>query len=968
MFLKSFFSGLCLVLVLFVHGHQSKAQIITISPRFPTTTDSLVIIYDATKGSAGLKDSTNIYIHTGVVTGGPASTGWSNVPMTWGTANAKWKMKNLGNNKFEFRMRPTLFYNISSALTVYRLGFVFRNATGTITGKTSDGSDIFMPMYQPGQQALSFLSLESRFFLANTNQVVPYTGATNVQGNLKVFVNGAEVNSATNDTVISGTVPTSTGGTKKVILRHDGIPSAKDSFTVRVNQPNTIESLPSGIEDGINVLSPTSVILCLRAPAKTSAYVVGEFNNWELTDASQMKNTPDGKFWWVQIDNLDPSKEYTYQYFVDGVLKVADPYSKIILNKDDDAFINASIYPGMKPYPTGKTTGNVSVFRTSEPTFNWQNTSFKRPDRKDLVVYELLIRDFTAAKTYKVLSDTLAYLQKLGVNCIQLMPIMEFEGNLSWGYNPSHHFALDKYYGSATAFKEFVDKAHGMCISVVLDIAMNHAFGQSPLAQLYWNSAQSRPAANNPWLNEVAKHDFNVGSDFNHQSADTRYYLDRVMKHWLQEYKVDGFRWDLSKGFTQTNTLGNTGAWGNYDASRVQIWKNLYDDQQSYSPCSYSILEHFAANNEETELANYGHMFWGNLNYNYTEAVMGYTNTSDLSWGYYRGRGWAKPHLITYMESHDEERMMYKSLQYGNTTQAAQGYSLKDTTNIINRIKLASCFFFTVPGPKMIWQFGELGYGYSINFPCAAPCTNGANRTAAKPPRWDYLKEARRKSLLDVTKSLIALKRFEPVFGTEPTPSSFTIGNTGLKRMVLTHSSRNVVILGNFGIVTSNMTPNFTGTGTWYEFFTGDSITVNATTDPISMTRGEYRIYSNVKWLSPATYIAMLQNTSCVNPPNTDACGNILATAELLSETEKVLVYPNPAQHSCTFQLPYLTDGTARVVLTDMAGREYPVKDVELLGGSFELNLQKAHIAPGLYGVRIRVGTRSFSTKLMIER
>ena len=957
------------LLLLFVGCIQGFSQIVSISPRFPKITDSLTIVYDATRGNGALKDCTAIYIHSGVVTGGANSTTWSNVPMAWGSADPKWRMTNLGNNKFQIKYRPYHFYNISASATVYRLGFVFRNRTGSITGKTETGGDIFKPMYQPGEQAIAFVAPDNKTMLVNLNDPVPYTGAASFPGTLRVLVNGQEMNQVANDTTIAGNVPTSTGGTKKVVLRHDGNPALKDSLTVRVNQPTEIAALPNGVEDGINVLSPTSVVFCLRAPFKNTIYVKGEFNNWELTDAGQMKKTPDGKFFWTQIDGLDPTKTYGYQYFIDGVLTVADPYSDIILDPSNDVFINSNIYPNLKPYPTGKTTGNVSVFSTTETPFNWTVTNFKRPEKKDLVVYELLVRDFANAKTYKTLADTLGYLKKLGVNCIELMPVMEFEGNLSWGYNPSHHYALDKYYGSATAFKQFVDKAHSMCIAVVLDIAMNHAFGQNPMVQMYWNAAQNRPAANSPWFNEVARHDFNVGYDFNHQSADTRYYLDRVMKHWLTEYKIDGFRWDLSKGFTQTNTLGNTAAWANYDAGRVQIWKNIFNDMQSYSPCSYCILEHFAANSEETELANYGLMFWGNLNYNYSEAVMGWVTTSDLGWGYYRNRNWNQPNLLTYMESHDEERLMYKSLQYGNNSQSANGYNLRDTTTILNRIKLASTFFYTIPGAKMIWQFGELGYGYSINYPCTNPCTDGANRTGQKPVRWDYLNEARRRSLLDVTKSLIALKRLEPVFKTEPASAALTVGGVGVKRIVLTHSSRNVVVLGNFGVTTGTVIPNFTGTGRWYEFFTGDSITVTGTTDPLSLARGEYRLYSNVKWLTPATYISMLQNVTCANPPNTDACGNLVSVNdEITAQPDAIQLFPNPASGRCTVAIPYLTDGNATIVLVDFSGKEVNRQSAEMVGGRVELVLEGRKISPGLYGVRIQVGEKKYFAKLLVEK
>ncbi len=959
-----FFFFLIGILCLWQNGNS---QIISISPPFPSITDSLTLIYDATQGSAGLKDCTDIYIHSGVITGGPNATGWSNVPMAWASNNPKWKLSNLGNNKFQYRFRPSNFYGIGATPTVYRLGFVFRNKTGSLTGKTSAGGDIFTPIFQSGQNALGFLGLESRFILANQNQTVTYSASSNFAGTLRVFINGVEVNSGPGQSLLNGSIPTSSGGTRKVILRSDANPALADSFIVRVNQPNIVEALPPGIEDGINILDPNTAILCLRAPFKNNVYAIGEFSNWELNDNNQMKKSPDGKFWWVQLNNLDPSKEYAYQYLVDGQLRIADPYSGIILDPFNDGFITAAMYPGLKAYPSGKTTGNVSVFSTQQNTFNWVNTSFKRPQKKDLVVYELLVRDFASQKTFKMLADTLTYLKKLGINCIQLMPVMEFEGNLSWGYNPSHHFALDKFYGSATAFKEFVDKAHGMCMAVVLDIALNHAFGQSPMVQLYWNSALNRPADNSPWFNPVAKHDFNVGYDFNHQSTDTRYFLDRVMKHWLQEYRIDGFRWDLSKGFTQVNTLGNTGAWGNYDASRIAIWKSIYNDMQSYSPCSYCILEHFANNSEETELANYGMMFWGNLNYNYSEAVMGWNNTSDLGWGYYRNRNWQNPNLITYMESHDEERMMYRSLQYGNTTQAVQGYSLKDTSNILNRIKLASAFFYPIPGPKMIWQFGELGYGYSINYPCTNPCTNGANRTGQKPVRWDYLNDPRRRSLFDHTRALIALKRFEPVFGPEGTTVSLTVGNTALKRIGLSHPSRNVVVLGNFGVIAASINPGFQNTGTWYEFFTGQSIQVSNPTELINLNRGEYRIYSNQPWMSPADYLQMLNTVSCSNPPNTDACGNVLSVPGQIEKTAGIEVWPNPGSGNFTLRLPYFTEGKTRLSLVDVSGRSRNL-EAFAYGGILELDLRKEGLAPGVYALRAELAGKIYLAKLIIER
>ncbi|HBN03522.1 MAG TPA: hypothetical protein DD396_05710, partial [Bacteroidetes bacterium] len=119
------------------------------------------------------------------------------------------------------------------------------------------------------------------------------------------------------------------------------------------------------------------------------------------------------------------------------------------------------------------------------------------------------------------------------------------------------------------------------------------------------------PTGQNPFVNTDAKHDFNVGYDLNHESAALRAYVKQIMEYWLTEFKLDGFRFDLSKGFTQKNTLGNVGAWGAYDIDRVNNLKRIYNEVKSVNPNAYVILEHFADNSEEKDLANYGCMFWG---------------------------------------------------------------------------------------------------------------------------------------------------------------------------------------------------------------------------------------------------------------------------------------------------------------------------------------------------------------------
>src|SRR5690606_30013424 len=111
---------------------------------------------------------------------------------------------------------------------------------------------------------------------------------------------------------------------------------------------------------------------------------------------------------------LTPGQEYAFQYLVDGTLKIADPFSEKILSPDDQ-YISVATYPNLKPYPSGLTTGNVSVVQTNEPGYNWRNTSFSRPDKRNLIIYEMLMRDFTDAHNWQTVIDTLSYLQRLGI-------------------------------------------------------------------------------------------------------------------------------------------------------------------------------------------------------------------------------------------------------------------------------------------------------------------------------------------------------------------------------------------------------------------------------------------------------------------------------------------------------------------------------------------------------------------------
>ncbi len=588
--------------------------------------------------------------------------------------------------------------------------------------------------------------------------------------------------------------------------------------------------LPAGALDGVTFInSGTSVIFNLYAPNKKSVSVIGDFNNWTAGASYKMNETPDGTRWWVQVDNINPNQEYAYQYLVDGSLKIADPYTEKILDPANDQYIPSTVYPNLKPYPTGQ-TGIVSVFEANQPAYTWKVTNFTRPAPKNLVVYELLVRDFVATHSYQTLTDTLNYLANLGVNAIELLPVNEFEGNDSWGYNTNFGFALDKYYGTKNAYKAFIDACHAKGIAVIQDIVLEDQFGSSPMVQLY-AASDGTPTSSNPWFDPQITHPDGVGYQLNHQSAATQYYTKNVMKYWMQEYHIDGFRFDQAKGFTQT-VSADEASWANYDASRVAIWENYNTYMKGLDPTFYVILEYFAVNSEESVLANQGMMMWTNLSTPAQQATMGYaaTPTWDISGLFYDGYGFTAPYnLVAYFESHDEERTMFKNEMYGNSSGS---YNVTNIPTGLAREEMAAVFLMSSPGPKMMWQFEELGYDISIS---------QAGRLGDKPILWNYTTDVNRHHLYNVYSRMINMKIKNPVFAT----TNFKYSLTGsVKTVQLLDPSANVEIVGNFDVVSISTTIAFPYAGTWYDNITGTSITVSNVNYAMTLAPGEYHVYS----------------------------------------------------------------------------------------------------------------------------
>lgn len=876
-FLLSLLGVLCFV--------TTFSQLLSWSPSFPTeNTSSFDIILDSDKGNRSLffyTPQTDVYVHTGVITNlstSPSDWKYVKFNQNFNLTNPALNATYIGpfpQQRWRFTISGGIraFYGITNpAETIQKISILFRNGNGSRVQRNLDGSDMYIPIYNNDLN----VRLTEPFFQPTFTRIpepisktvgetIPVTAvASTLPGvtTMRLFYNGTLIQTANNAATISATPTIAAAGSQTIIAEAtDGVTTKRDTLKFFVPGATEIQALPAGVKDGINYgADNTSATLVMFAPGKNRITVIGDIPNsdWEEQAQYQMKKTPDGNYFWVTITGLTPGTEYAFQYLVDGNLRIGEAYTEKVLDPFNDQFISASTYPNIKPYPTGKTNGIVSILQTAAPSYTWQTTNYTRPDKRNLIIYELLLRDYLAAHDWKTLTDTLNYIKKLGINTIQLMPFNEFEGNISWGYNPSYYFAPDKYYGPKDELKAFVDSCHKRGIAVVLDIALNHSFGQAPMVQLYFDNVNGRPAANNPWFNQFAKHGFNVGYDMNHESLATRYFTSRVVTHWLQEYKLDGFRFDLSKGFTQTESCDgsgngcNTNNWSNYDLSRINIWKRYYDTLQLKSPGSYAILEHFAQNSEEIELSNYGMMLWGNMHYNFSEAAQGWVNNSNFDQALHIARGWSQPYLISYMESHDEERIM---VNVRNTGRQENGIDTRSFETALDRSALSAAFLLTMPGPKMIWQFGELGYDYSINY-----CQNGTNnsncRTDPKPITWNYMQVQGRMDLFNVYKAVLQLRN-DPLYAEAFTTGFINRNFSGpFKSMTLNSGAGKLVIIGNFDLYGQSGNVTFPSAGTWYEYLNAPN-TFNATgfSQSFFLNPGEFKIFTSSNVVLPVTLV-----------------------------------------------------------------------------------------------------------------
>lgn len=938
---------------------------VTITPNPFEVNQSITITVDINSSATNCNSISNpskVYLHSGI---GNDSDPWGfNVVGNWGQDDGVGEMTNNGDGTWSITFVPETYYSLSTAQAqnAIKMGMVFRNADGTQELKDTGCSDFF---FDVGTFQVSLSApVQNSTTILNTGDDLSVS-ASNIGGPADYVLksNGTIINTQTGVSSYNYTHNNITDNQIYALeVTLNGTTIIK-KFTALIDPGTIFDVMPTNYQDGITYLSDTEAVLVLYATGKDFVYLAGSFNNWQPDSNYAMRIDPtrNNKFW-ITLTGLTPGQIETYQYWVvdqtppvnsPALVKTADPYSTLVLSPFDDPWIPAESYPNLPAYPAGQER-EVSVLQTAQTPYNWQVTNFTKPKKEDLIVYELLVRDFDANRNYQNVIDKIDYFKSLNINAIELMPVMEFEGNESWGYNTSFHMALDKFYGTEDKLKELIDVCHQNGIAVILDLALNHAFGRNPMVRMWMNDPDGdgwgEPNSQNPYFNTVATHTYSVGNDFDHSNPRTKDYTKRVIKHWIEEFHIDGFRWDLTKGFTQNCTSGDQGCTNSYQQDRVDVLREYVDYSWSLDPYHYAIFEHLGSDSEEQQWANYrinetipkGVMMWKEMWNDYKN--LGNGSSGNISGMGSNAHGFSLKRTLGYPESHDKDRIMYEMVTFG----ASNGsYDITDLNTALTRMSTIGATSIMIPGPKMLWHFAELGMDISI-WTCDNGVVNsdydgnndGDCKLSTKPqPQWanNWTSDPNRSQVFSDWARFNDLKINEDVFEGDYsidsgnlTPRIF-IWNDAIPATEL----KNVVVLANFDLTAQNIVPDFPYTGTWYDLMDetySTSINVTNTTATINIPAGEFRIFGN----------AAPQSLNTTN----------------FEVEDSVKLYPNPTKTTFSVNIEL-----NNVSIIDISGKEIKTFKGEFEKG-YDFNVED--ISEGLYLIQLENKNGQSSTQKLI--
>jgi 1,4-alpha-glucan branching enzyme len=528
-----------------------------------------------------------------------------------------------------------------------------------------------------------------------------------------------------------------------------------------------VAAAPANTPYGAHDRGDGTVTFALWAPWKKSVHLIGDFNGWDL-DADALAVDESG-LWWIE-KRLEPGT-YAYQFVIDRGLSgkdgvettICDPYARALRWAEGSPQPHALVEAGAQPYA-------------------WGDSGFGIKPLNQLVIYELHVGDFSPAGTFAGVAERLDHLTNLGVDAIELMPIQEFPGDRSWGYNPAYFFATESAYGTAEDLKRLVDAAHQKGIGVILDMVFNHTASDSPLNLLYqYDKNPYFSTDGNPW----GFPDFNLWADA------TKRLIKDIQEYWLTEFHVDGFRYDYVEGMSYDGVGGMSFiAWAARQAK----------------PYAYLIAEDIvpdpAAVVRDTEIDASWH-------WQFNRVVRAQLREGEYQGNQYgdmgalarvlsfAGDGYqdnAQP--VNYLESHDEERIAFEAMTNPAINEAGA----------VRKSMLGAIMLFTAQGVPMLYAGQEFG-------------THSAKTIDVNKIPWEYMDSGAGQALykhyatlayLRHTQGALQSNNFEPLLS-DP-------GRKVLAYHRWNDAGSDVVVAVNLSPADQRVAIDFPRAGRWHEW------------------------------------------------------------------------------------------------------------------------------------------------------
>ena len=786
--IKHFLAVLITALACAVVPQCAVAQLFTTSPDIvqPGTKNLKIYFHASRSGKQELINATSLYAHIGItLTTDPKK--WEYVKGDWNSNTEDKRFTKQPDGTWELNIGDIReYFGIKPGDEPAKIAIIARLPAGAGNGY-GQTDDCFIDIVPEGLH----MALETDNGTATVfhgARQVPFTINATASCVLSLSVNGTKIASvngtqlkATHNFAISDTpyeiVATATRGTETLT----------EKMEISCLPASTQKNYPGGKpKQGAIRNADGTVTFCIAAPKKSNAMIIGAWDDYRATGKSVMNYTDHDsqRYFWTTISTPLAENEYFPYYFkIDGDINVADPYARLILDPYNDIYLPSDRLDGIPAYPTGKVPENtmLAVYHGDIDKYNWDASTldFKVPDHRSLTIYEMLIRDFTgdgtdqegkSFGTFRAAMEKLDYIESLGVNAVELMPVMEFNGNNSWGYNTNFYMAPDKAYGSPKEMRDLVAECHRRGIAVILDIVFNQSDGLAPWYQMYGG------AANNPFYNVTAPHDYSVLNDWNQDCPLVKQHWKDVLRYWMEAYKVDGFRFDLVKGLGSNDSYSaGTDA---YNESRIRLMKELHAAISEIKPDAIHINELLGTDREDNANGADGQLTWVKISdpsIDYATARPGGNSGNMIG---FLASNWNRTvgQTVDYAESHDEPRLASK-MRTTDTREcdATVAYTATHPKSAsVKRLGAVAAQMLLTPGSKMIWQFGEI----------AADDSQGSDLEKLRPikPKWDQMSNGIRAGLLENYRQLINLrKKNQEMFNGQDATCTLTGFNNSLE-------------------------------------------------------------------------------------------------------------------------------------------------------------------------------------------